>query len=94
VQELGGSTDRQIAQLVNGNIPYHRRYAQFMNGGWAGSRKHSALIREFESSLVREFEVFREFGLFQEFCENSQKSLSSGFRNLCSGTDCESVIGW
>jgi len=27
VQELGGSTARQIAQLANGNIPRHRRHA-------------------------------------------------------------------
>jgi len=34
VQELGGHIARQIAKLVNGNIPYHRCYVQFMNGGW------------------------------------------------------------
>jgi len=32
VQELGKSTLRLIAKLVNGNIPYHRHHAQVMNG--------------------------------------------------------------
>ena len=35
--------DRQ-PKLGNGNIPYHRRHAQFMNGGWLGGRKLSALL--------------------------------------------------
>jgi len=33
VQELGGSTARQIAKLASRNIPYHKHHAQFMNGG-------------------------------------------------------------
>jgi len=62
VQELGGSTVRQTAKLANGNIAYHRHHAQFINGGWPGGRKHSALLF-FKSSLDREYK------LFQEFCE-------------------------
>ena len=30
MQELGGSTARQLAKLASGNIQYHRHYAQFM----------------------------------------------------------------
>jgi len=31
-------------RLPSGNIPYHRQHAQFMNGGWLGGRKLSALL--------------------------------------------------
>jgi len=39
VQQLGGSTVRNTAKLANGNIPYHRHRAQFMNGDWTGARE-------------------------------------------------------
>jgi len=41
VQELGGSTARQIAKLANGNIPYHRCRAQFLNGVGGGVGQES-----------------------------------------------------
>jgi len=31
-------------KLANGNIPYHRRHAQFINGGWPGGRTISFLF--------------------------------------------------
>jgi len=43
VQELGGSTARQTAELVNGNIPYHR-HAQFMNRGWLGGQELAVIF--------------------------------------------------
>jgi len=44
VQELGGSTAWQIARLANGNVPYHRWHAQFMNGGCLGGRNLAAVL--------------------------------------------------
>jgi len=34
----GGSLARQTAKLANGNIPYHKRRAQFMNGFGQGEK--------------------------------------------------------
>jgi len=74
VQELGGSTARETAKLANGNIPHHRRPAQFMNGDWLGDRNlfvvvFPPLLSEFKFSLVQELELFQEFSLLGEFCE-------------------------
>jgi len=44
VQKLRMSIARQLAKLAYGNIPYHRQHAQFMNGGWPGSRELYALL--------------------------------------------------
>ena len=44
MQQQEGSTDRQTAQLVNGNIPYNRCHAQFMNGGWLQGRNLLSLL--------------------------------------------------
>jgi len=93
MQELGGSTDRQTAELANGNIPYHGCHAHFMNGvGLGGQEAVSFLVFwQFESSLVQEFELFQEFifwGEFHEICKNL-----GGVHHLCSGTGCGSVIG-
>jgi len=41
---MGGSIARQRAKLANGNIPYHRHHADFMNAGWPGHRKLSVLL--------------------------------------------------
>jgi len=57
VQGLGGSRARQIAKLVNGNIPYHGRHAQFMNGGWPGRGENCLFSWEFVFSFVG-FRVF------------------------------------
>ena len=64
MQELGGSIARQLTQLANRSIPYHRHHAQLMNGGWLGGQEAlgSSLFSGFESSLVWEFKLF-----FQEF---------------------------
>jgi len=52
VQELGRSTTRQTAKLASGNIPYHKRHAQFMNGvGWGINLAFSLLSMSFESAL-------------------------------------------
>ena len=48
MQEVGGSLARQIAKLDNGNIPYHKHHAQFMNGGWPGGESYwLSLFHEF-----------------------------------------------
>ena len=44
MQEVGGSTDRKITKLANGNISYHRSHVHFMNGGWPRVRRLSALL--------------------------------------------------
>jgi len=70
VQELGGRTARQIAKLANGNIPYLRRRAQFINGDWPkGQESFLSHLCEFKSSLFQEFKFFQKFSLFLEFCE-------------------------
>jgi len=33
-----GRDHSQIGKLANGNIPYHKRHAQFMNGDWLGEK--------------------------------------------------------
>jgi len=69
-------------KLASGNIPYHRRHAQFINGAWweaggggVGAGICSSLVWEFESSLVQEFKLFGELRLFAGIYCNSQ--------NLC-----------
>jgi len=65
-----------------------------MEVGWGGQETfffYYSLFREFESSLVREFKLFWEFGLF---FLNFVKFATSGFYDRCSGTGCESVVGW
>ena len=59
----GGSLARQTAKLANGNIPYHKRRAQFMNGFGQGEKAigSSQFPWVFESALGWEFELF--FGL-------------------------------
>ena len=42
----GAHTDRQ-PKLANGNIPYYRCHAQFINGGWLGGR-NPLFSQEFE----------------------------------------------
>jgi len=81
-------------KLANGNIPYHGRQVQFMNGGDRGARTFSFFLSHFhecESSLVGEFELFREFGVF---FGNFAKVVSLGFRDRCLGSGCEMVIRW
>jgi len=56
-------------KLASGNIPYHGRHAQFINGGWLGAVIGSSLFCEFESSLIWELELIQEFDLFWEFCK-------------------------
>jgi len=80
VQELGGSTARNIAKVASGNTPSHRLHAQFINGGWLGVR--NPLFQQFQLSfLVREFELFQEFHLFQEFVK-FKKSTNYKFQVL------------
>jgi len=60
VQELGGSTARQLAKLANGNTPYHRHHAQFMNGGWPERVSYwLSYVWEFQSCPGWEFKIFR-----------------------------------
>jgi len=59
-------------------------------GQRAGIFLCSSHFREFEPSLVWEFELFWEFGLFREFT----KSVISKFRDHCLGTGCKSVFRW
>jgi len=58
---------------------------------------------EFESSLVQEFELFWELGLFWELCEICELGKihkihelreTHGFCHHCLGTGCKLVIGW
>ena len=44
MQKLGQSIARQLAKLANGDIPYHRSHDQYMNGGWLGGTKETALL--------------------------------------------------
>ena len=74
MQELGGSTARQLAQAGQWKS-YHGCHAQFMNGDWPGGRNHFffiPVVHEFESSLVWEFGLFQEFGLLLGVTQNSR----------------------
>ena len=71
--------------------PQHGSPPGQLPGGWPGSRELSARFQEFESSLVQKFKFFREFC---EIHEISELWETRGFCDRCSGTDCESVIGW
>jgi len=55
----GAQPDSQ-PRLASGNIPYHGRHAQFMNGGWPGGRKRLAFqfSGSFETSLGQELKPF------------------------------------
>jgi len=55
-------------KLARGNIPYHRRHPQFMNGGWP---------RGLESSLLWDFELFCEFTLSSMSLASSVKFARS-----------------
>jgi len=85
VQELGGSTARQTAELARGNIPYHGRHAQFVNGGWPGGRSLSALLVSMSMNPLLSWRL--------NFFGNFMKFVISGFHNIYLETDCESVIG-
>jgi len=62
MQELGGSTPRQTAKMTNGNIPYHRCHAQFVNGDWPGGRRllFFSCFHEFKPSFIWEFKFLGE----------------------------------
>jgi len=71
VQELGGSTANQTAELANGNIPQHRRHARFMNEGWLGGRERLALFIFVSSNhlLSGSSNFSRSLFFWEEFCE-------------------------
>jgi len=81
VQELGGSTARQTAELANGNIPYHERHGQFINGlaGGAGMFWGFFFLLFFSSSVFLGVQSFFLGGTFVKFA----KSVSLGFHNCC-----------
>ena len=65
LQELGGSTARQTAQVGR------RKYSvpcSVCEGGLTGRQK-SAHFHEFEFSLVQEFGLFWEFNEIQKICD-------------------------
>jgi len=70
-------------KLANENIPYHRHHAQFMNGGWPGGRKLSALLISVSLNplLSGSSIFFRKFRI-------------SGFYDHYSGTGHKSVVRW
>jgi len=87
VQELGGSTARQIAKLANRNIPYHRHHAQFTKAGWPGDR--DLLFCVGLNALLSESSNFSSSsGLFGGFAKFTKSSMS-GFHDRFMGTDCE-----
>jgi len=85
VQELGGSIARQVDKLANGNIPYHKRHAQFMNVVGRGGRKLSAFW------FSKRLNFSGSSALFQNFVKSMK---IQGVRDLYSGTGCRSVIRW
>jgi len=70
MQELGGSLARQIAKLANAIFPYHRCYAEFMNGGWPGDRKLFALLfsMSLDPLLSRSLNFFKNL-MISDFCD-------------------------
>ena len=65
MQELGGSTARQISKLADGSIPYHGSHARFINGGWLGGRN---LLFSFTWIWIVSSQRFQKCSPFQEFC--------------------------
>jgi len=74
VQELGGSIGRQPAQA--GRWKYSVTWASCSVSEWAWlGRESYQVFHEFESSLVWEFELLQQFGLFwrnREICKNPE----------------------
>jgi len=70
VQELGGSTARQPAQAGQWKYSIPQTACSVYEQGLAVGQEAigSSRFSGFQSSLVWEFELFREFGLFWEFC--------------------------
>ena len=100
MQELGGAQPGSEPRMANGNILYHRHYAQFRHRGWPGGIEvgrgagvGSSIFCEFKSSLVQEFQLFWEFSLSGNFAKFAL-SVSLGFHDRCSGTGCKLIIGW
>jgi len=60
VQELGGSIATETAKLVNGNIPYHRCHAWFINRVDQAEKAiiSSCFSMSLESSLGQVFKLF------------------------------------
>jgi len=72
---------------------FHTINAHFMGRDGRGKESVFSLFREFESSLVWEFELFREFGLFREFCEVCKIGKFGVLRSLL--RDCLRIgMGW
>jgi len=90
-----GAQPGSESQLASGNIPYHGRHAQVMSGSWLGAEIHlNPLLSGNSNPLLSVSSKFSRslvfFGSFAKFI----KSMSSGFHDRCSGTDCKLVIVW
>ena len=90
MQKLVRSIARQ-PKLANGNIPYHRCHAQFMNEDWPGAAifffltsRSSNPLSSGSLNLLGSWIVFRSF----------MKFIISGFCDRCLGTICKLVNGW
>ena len=80
MQELRGSTTRQLAKLADGNIPYHRHHAQFTNGSWPGAGRLSALLVPVSSNPILSRECLN-------FFRNLAKLVICGLCDCYSRTD-------
>jgi len=62
-------------KLASGNIPYDECHAQFMNEGWPGGRKISAILFFMSANplLSRSSKLFRDLAKFviSSFCEKN-----------------------
>ena len=87
VQELGGSTARQ--QLGNGDIPYHRHHAQYINGGCPGS-KSSFCGSSYSGSSV--FSPWVQQVVQNLWVQQNAWVLGNPLCDRCLGIGCKLVI--
>jgi len=80
-------------ELPNGNIPYHRRQAQFVNGGLPGGRNPSSFFFFFPDFLGGSSNFSRS-SVFLGISPNLQNPQVPGSRIAARGLVTQLVIGW
>jgi len=76
----------------NGNIPYQRRHAQFMDGGWQECSVFFLFAFSPNTLWSRSLNFSGSSVIFRSFAKFAE-SASSGFCDCCSGTGYELVTG-
>jgi len=88
-----GAQPASQPKLASGNIPYHRRHAQFINEGWPDGRNALFFLFFMNPFFARSLNFSGSLVLFGSATKFT-KSMSSRFRDCCLGTGCKSVTRW